>query len=396
MTTNYTTPTGDKVHRRRSCSGLGPRAESIETDEEPTCKACAYDKPERDELVALRDKHGGLPGAAKELDVSVYTVRNWANDYDIDRLYESADPGEERLRELYHDQGKTLSEVGAVLGVSGASVYEYMERHGIERRDNAPVANEFLSNEEWLRARLEDGHTYDQIADKAGCSAPTVSNWVQRHGLQGVSANSPQGVPDDLPDLLEGRTHSEVAEMKGVSPSTVSNWKVKHPDVEVKSHQQYPGDEEVRRVVEASATRKEAAEELGCALGTARRWADRAGVEASWSRESPSDADEGADEKVPSPEQETDPCEPQMPDWLDEGSLHAAWDGDLEPTREALGWRDEDGDLGALLDRKGMRGNDTAAETPTPEAPGEAQEDATNKYAEMFVEMTGQTEVRER
>lgn len=38
------------------------------------------------------------------------------------------------LRERYHDQGATLAEIGAELGVSEATVSRWMSRSGIERR----------------------------------------------------------------------------------------------------------------------------------------------------------------------------------------------------------------------------------------------------------------------
>jgi hypothetical protein len=41
---------------------------------------------------------------------------------------------EERLRELYHDQGLSMKEVGERLGCTAPTVQKWMEEHGIEKR----------------------------------------------------------------------------------------------------------------------------------------------------------------------------------------------------------------------------------------------------------------------
>lgn len=44
------------------------------------------------------------------------------------------EPIESLLRRLYIDEGKTLAEVGEVLGLTESGVFRWMERFGIPRR----------------------------------------------------------------------------------------------------------------------------------------------------------------------------------------------------------------------------------------------------------------------
>lgn len=50
-------------------------------------------------------------------------------------------PSKRELERLYHDEGKTMSEVGDSIGVSETTVYRWMDEVGVNRRKRGPRAS---------------------------------------------------------------------------------------------------------------------------------------------------------------------------------------------------------------------------------------------------------------
>ena len=69
----------------------------------------------------------------------------------------------ETLRTLYHDEGMSLRDIGDKYGVSNVTIYRWMKRHGIERRDDSRskgyhgVYHELEGPEGYERVRVRDG-----------------------------------------------------------------------------------------------------------------------------------------------------------------------------------------------------------------------------------------------
>jgi len=75
-----------------------------------------------------------VPAIAERCNVTPSTIRVWARRYGLPHFSEARpynDP--ERLREMYHDEGKNLAEIGDELGCSKAWVGQKMDEFGIER-----------------------------------------------------------------------------------------------------------------------------------------------------------------------------------------------------------------------------------------------------------------------
>ena len=93
----------------------------------------------------------------------------------------------EILEELYWDEGMTIAEVADELGCSDTTVARWMEKNGIERRDNgipdyddAPWRDEeFLREQYWEKRK-----TIPKIAEELECGVTTVRDWMVKHGIE--------------------------------------------------------------------------------------------------------------------------------------------------------------------------------------------------------------------
>lgn len=82
---------------------------------------------------------------------------------------------------------------------------------------------------EWLKRELEGGRSIQSLAQEIGRDASTVSYWVRKHGLQSAHAErhaARGGLAREALELLveAGATSREIAEEIGVSQSTVRHW----------------------------------------------------------------------------------------------------------------------------------------------------------------------------
>ncbi len=88
-----------------------------------------------------------------------------------------------RLEDLYLTQGLTQTQIAEIGGVAQAQVSRALIRLGIPTRKSKYVQYPELDDVAFLRACLEQGLTYDQIADRVGCSWGGVMSAMTRHGL---------------------------------------------------------------------------------------------------------------------------------------------------------------------------------------------------------------------
>jgi hypothetical protein len=149
------------------------------------------------------------------------------------------------LREQYVDQRRTTYEIGDELGVSGDLVATWLGRHGIETRSNLErkmpaEAAEKLQDEDWVKEQyVEQRRSTVDIADELGVSTRPIFSALERHGIEKRSvleSKLPAGVAEKLQDkdwlreqyVEQRRTTGEIADDLDVYGSTVSDWLERH------------------------------------------------------------------------------------------------------------------------------------------------------------------------
>jgi len=96
---------------------------------------------------------------------------------------------EEKLRELYVEQGKTLSETGDILGCSMNTVSVWLKELGVGTRSISETksqgAPDLLADKEKLRhAVIEQKKTPTQIGEEVGYSRRGVGKWIRKHEIE--------------------------------------------------------------------------------------------------------------------------------------------------------------------------------------------------------------------
>jgi len=289
-------------------------------------RAAAEELDRPPSLAEYREREAGLSEQPAYRIFGSWTAAVEAAGLDPRERDDREKPTEDELREHYHDEGMTTEEIGERYGFSAGAVQLWMEEHGIERRSDGrgSSANPLLSDREWLEDMLATELTYEEIASEAGAgSASAVHYWIRQHELEGRRAGD------------------------------------------------RPRDDELRQLYEdRGMTLAEIAEEHGVATSTAQRWTEDAGIQKRGNDSGPS-----PDSPAPC---EDPPGQDGLPDWLDEGSFHAAADeaSTAEEMAEILGWGDPC-DLERLADDLGAPLAD------------DGRQRGTSKYASMFKKLTG-------
>lgn len=134
------------------------------------------------------------------------------------------------LREMYHEKGLTMEEVGSRAGVSSGTILYCMDKFGIERRGPAGSRDDACyKDEDWLRDHyVNKDLTAEETSEKAGCSMSTILNWLKKFemGTRDVGGGDPNAVhkdPNWLYEMYHERnldTH-EIAELANSDPATI-------------------------------------------------------------------------------------------------------------------------------------------------------------------------------
>lgn len=91
---------------------------------------------------------------------------------------------EDWLREQYFGEGKPGTQIAEECGVSAHTIYEWMDKHGIERKDPGPLSDHDHADEEWLRQEYcEKGRSVPDIADELGEVPQTVYDAMDVWGI---------------------------------------------------------------------------------------------------------------------------------------------------------------------------------------------------------------------
>lgn len=120
---------------------------------------------------------------AEQLDVSISSVRNYLDAAGVDRRAGGGarDPEKvDRAVSMYTGGGATLSEIGAALGASQATVASWLRSRGVERRRGRRPAPQTVMAQ--AIALDEQGLTRQQIAEQLGVAPGTVRRWMRQAG----------------------------------------------------------------------------------------------------------------------------------------------------------------------------------------------------------------------
>jgi len=157
----------------------------------------------------------------------------------------------EWLRQQYAEKELSAGEIGEKLGVSKTPVLKYMQEHGIEPRSIAERNSKGdvtpLRDAEWLHKQyVEEELSQYEIADKLGVSGPTVGNWMNRHGIKPRPEFERNSDGDIRPlrneewlreqYVEQGKSTVEIASELGVTVHPVRDY-LREYDIEIRSNE---------------------------------------------------------------------------------------------------------------------------------------------------------------
>lgn len=241
---------GIEIRDARGASEL-----EIEVDITP-CPICDSpslpDNPyrSRDILIHLFNEHDLTQAAiADYLDCSLTTLKTWKNRFGIEISRFEYEIPEDELRSLYVKQGLLISEIADRYGCSYTAVHHRMDLYGIDQRGPGealadPLTREYRDEEKLRQLYHEDGLSKLEIADRCGVSESTVQYWMNKFEIdvrsyQDAQGNRHTGEPYRNKELLndlywrEGLSQREIAEELGCGFVTVQKW-MNHFDIDLR------------------------------------------------------------------------------------------------------------------------------------------------------------------
>ena len=231
---------------------------------------------------------------ASKIDCSSRTVSQWINKHEIEErpslVGEVRD--EAQLREMYVGKELTINEIADSMGCAEATVRSWLLRHGIETRARqAPAANELTDRKLMREMYLENGLTTYEIAEEIGCSARSVSYWLNQHGIEPRRRQAPATPSLEDAELMERlyvderKTQCEIANELGCRGENVHYWLDKHgiegrDGTATEATEQLRDPELLRRLyIEEERSTIEIAERLDCGSSTVATWLHRHDIE---------------------------------------------------------------------------------------------------------------------
>lgn len=140
------------------------------------------------------------------------------------------------VKRLYIDKGLSVMDVSDRFGCSPATVSRWLDRHNIDAREQKTYPK--LRDESYLRSQYIDlQRSVYEIASEIGCSDVTVSNWLEKHGIEardrGDLLDERLKCEDKMRELYHGKELkiSEIAVMLDCCNCTVRKFLSKH-DIE--------------------------------------------------------------------------------------------------------------------------------------------------------------------
>jgi len=198
---------------------------------------------------------------ADKFDVCNATILYWMDKHSIKRrtaaesrnLNTSPYQDRARLERLYHQQKSTTKEMAEKFGCSRTTVEYWMDKYGIERRDQSDAqikGSAPYTDAETLRHLYhEQEMTVYEIAERFGRSYNTVLHHFEKHGierrsaaesreLRGTNPSLPDDAPHSDPEWLrekyhdEGLTLAEVADEAGIESAEAILAQMQHHGIE--------------------------------------------------------------------------------------------------------------------------------------------------------------------
>ncbi|ABB77938.1 hypothetical protein [environmental halophage 1 AAJ-2005] len=96
---------------------------------------------------------------------------------------------EDWLRSQHNENERSVQEIADDVGVNPSTIYNWLKKHGIATvKQGGPVYEadtKMLRDEPWLRKQYVDKErSIADIAGEVGVSQPTVSQWLDSHGIE--------------------------------------------------------------------------------------------------------------------------------------------------------------------------------------------------------------------
>lgn len=159
------------------------------------------------------------------------------------------------LRDLYHNQGLSMEQVADELGCAYRTVFNWMEKHSIERRPQwQEMEGPWRDKETLEKLYTEEKLSALEIAEKYDCNKKTIYNWLDRHNIP--TRPSTHDIDNGWRDAELMRelyvdhdmTDVEIAGKLGTLPGTITKWRLRH-GIETKyvhgqEHHLYEGGDE--------------------------------------------------------------------------------------------------------------------------------------------------------
>jgi transposase-like protein len=246
---------------------------------------------------------------AEDIDVHNSTIRRWMDKYDIERRYEDPKgnvvplKNHDWIKKQYCESRRSVNDIADELGTTVDTVIKWMDKHGIERRSPAETQSDGnpvpLREADWLREQYhQQGKTTTEIAEELSVSQRAVWNWMERHDIDRRSMAEINTDGDVAPlrnaEWLreqycgEGRSSPDIADELDVAPTTVRRWMEQH-EIGRRDMSEAKAEGDVvplkdpewlhQRYVEQEQSAHDIADELGVSANVVRDWADKHGIQ---------------------------------------------------------------------------------------------------------------------
>ena len=128
------------------------------------------------------------------------------------------------FRREYFDKNKTVRGIARQISVSPNTLKYWAKNLGISLRSNEEnyrAFGFFVASKEDLSSRYEKKSS-NKIAEEYDVTGKTIRNWMERHGISRRVSIPPK---DELSLKCETKTLGKIAEDYGVALKTIKNWR---------------------------------------------------------------------------------------------------------------------------------------------------------------------------
>ena len=204
-----------------------------------------------------------------------YTLGKWVERW-------GGEERNEKIADMYHQQGKTLQEVGAEFSLTGERVRQILNKMGVGTRER--VAKTDLDETEMgeLKVMLGEGLTLKKISEHFGMQVRHISAVIKREGLTKTYVpNVKWDYKKAEEEYLSGVPLKEIARRHGLSSYNMIVYVMGRLGHEPRkgSRQVFLPMEEVISDYESGMTQTEIAEKYGCSVPPIARILREAGVQ---------------------------------------------------------------------------------------------------------------------